>query len=250
MNVLITGASAGFGLACARLFAEHGHSLILLARRSERLAKLKEELGLDRVQTIVADIQDKDQLETGFKSLPKKFEEVDVLINNAGLALGLGPTHQAELSDWETMIKTNILGLTYCTRLILPGMVSRNRGHVINIGSVAARAPYPGGNVYGGTKAFVNQFSRNLRCDLFGTAIRVTNIEPGLAETEFSLVRFKGDVERAAKPYQNTEPLTAQDIAQAVYWVTTLPAHVNIDNLEIMPTGQSSAGMRLVENKV
>jgi len=169
----------------------------------------------------------------------KPFQEIDVLINNAGLALGLEPAHEADLNQWETMVNTNIKGLMYCTRQILPGMVERGRGHIINIGSVAGSTSYPGGNVYGATKAFVKQFSNNLRSDLLGTPIRITNIEPGLAETEFSVVRFAGDRDRAAEVYKGTQPLAAEDIAEIVYWVTNLPQHVNINCLEVMPVCQA-----------
>jgi 3-hydroxy acid dehydrogenase/malonic semialdehyde reductase len=164
---------------------------------------------------------------------------VDVLVNNAGLALGLEPAQAADLDDWETMVDTNIKGLMYCTRAILPGMVERKRGHVVNVGSIAGAWPYPGGNAYGATKAFVAQFSRNLRADLLGKNIRVTDVEPGLAETEFSVVRFKGDQERADKVYTGTQPLTGVDIAEIVHWVVSLPAHVNVNSVEVMPTGQA-----------
>jgi len=171
--------------------------------------------------------------------LPEAFREIDVLVNNAGLALGMKPAYEAELDDWDAMVDTNIKALYFMTRSVLPGMVERNRGHVVNIGSVAGTWPYPGGNVYGATKAFVKQFSNNLLADLVGTGIRVTNIEPGLAETEFSIIRFHGDRERADDVYQGTTPLSAADIADIVYWVTTAPAHVNINSVEVMPVCQS-----------
>ena len=170
---------------------------------------------------------------------PAEFSAIDVLVNNAGLSLNLEPAYKVPIEDWETMVDTNIKGLLYCTRLVLPGMVARGRGHVVNIGSVAAMYAYPGGNVYGATKAFVKQFSHNLRADLLGTAVRVTDIEPGLAETEFSVVRFKGDEQRAASIYKGTQPLTAEDIADAVHWVVTRPAHVNIDTISMMPVCQA-----------
>ncbi|MFO7752379.1 MAG: SDR family NAD(P)-dependent oxidoreductase, partial [Desulfobacteraceae bacterium] len=164
---------------------------------------------------------------------------VDVLVNNAGLALGLEPAHRADLSDWEEMVDTNIKGLMYCTRALLPSMAKKGSGHIVNIGSIAGTYPYPGGNAYGASKAFVKQFSRNLRADLAGTGIKVTNIEPGLAETEFSIVRFKGDRDKAAKVYENTEPLVAEDIAQTVFWVVSTPSRVNINSVEIMPVCQA-----------
>jgi 3-hydroxy acid dehydrogenase/malonic semialdehyde reductase len=239
-TVFITGASAGFGEGCARRFAKEGWKLVLVARRSERLESLQTELGgKQKIHIVPLDIQHKSAVKKAVDKLPEKFRNIDVLVNNAGLALGLEASHTANLEDWETMVDTNIKGLLYCTRLLLPSMVKRNRGHIINIGSTAGNWPYPGGNVYGATKAFVKQFSRNLRADLFGTKVRVTNIEPGIAETEFSLVRFKGDSKRANKVYKGTQPLTAQDIAEVVFWVTNLPEHVNINRIEVMPTGQT-----------
>lgn len=239
-TALITGASSGFGAACARAFAKAGWRLIITARRSDALAELQQELSpLTRVHTITLDVRDRNAVEAAFSSLPADCSEIDLLVNNAGLALGLEPAHEASLDDWENMVDTNIKGLMYCTRAILPGMVQRNRGHVVNIGSIAGSWPYPGGNVYGATKAFVQQFSRNLRADLLGTAVRVTNIEPGMAETEFSKVRFKGDEEKAQRVYTGTEPLLAEDIADIVLWVTTVPVRVNINNLEVMSIHQT-----------
>ena len=239
-TALITGASSGFGAACARAFAKLGWRLIITARRSDALAQLKQELSpLTQVHTITLDVRDGAAVAAAFSSLPGDFTEIDLLVNNAGLALGLEPAHEASLDDWEDMVDTNIKGLMYCTRAILPGMVERNRGHIVNIGSIAGSWPYPGGNVYGATKAFVQQFSRNLRADLLGTAVRVTNIEPGMAETEFSKVRFKGDEEKAQKVYTGTEPLVAGDIADIVVWVASLPARVNINNVEVMSVHQS-----------
>ena len=239
-TAFITGASAGFGEGCARRFAREGWRLVLVARRSERLRDLQTELGgNEKIHVIPLDIQQKTAVKKAIDKLPEKFRNIDVLVNNAGLALGLDPSHTASLEDWETMVDTNIKGLLYCTRLILPGMVKRNKGHIINIGSTAGNWPYPGGNVYGATKAFVKQFSRNLRADLFGTKVRVSNIEPGLAETEFSMVRFKGDSHRANQVYKGTQPLTAEDIAEVVFWVTSLPEHVNINRIEVMPTDQT-----------
>lgn len=237
-TVFITGATAGFGAAIARKFAGDGAKLVLTGRRTERLAALQDELGA-AVHILPLDVRDRAAVEAAFAALPANFAEIDLLVNNAGLALGLEPSQRADLDDWETMIDTNIKGLTYCTRAALPGMVARGRGHVVNIGSVAGTYPYPGGNVYGGTKAFVHQFSLNLRCDLHGTGVRVTCIEPGLAETEFSVVRFKGDSAKAGTIYAGTQPMVADDIAAAVHWVATMPAHVNINSVEMMATVQS-----------
>lgn len=239
-TVFITGATSGFGEACARRFAEAGYRLIISGRRQDRLLALEKELGaLVPVHGIAMDVRSRSAVEQAIDSIPAAFRAVAVLINNAGLAVGLEPAQGADLDDWETMVDTNIKGLLYCTRLLLPGMVERNQGHIVNIGSVAGNWPYPGGNAYGATKAFVKQFSFNLRADLIGTAVRVSNIEPGLAETEFSVVRFKGDREKAAEVYAGTRPLTAADIADMVWWVTSLPDHININRLEVMPTCQS-----------
>jgi 3-hydroxy acid dehydrogenase/malonic semialdehyde reductase len=192
------------------------------------------------------DVRDRAAVEAAVADLPADFRDVDVLVNNAGLALGLEPAQRAELDEWETMVDTNIKGLLYLTRTLLPGMVARGRGHVVNIGSVAGEWPYPGGNVYGATKAFVRQFSLNLRADLWGTPVRVTDIEPGLSgDTEFSTVRFGGDTGRAASIYEGTQPLSADDVADAVHWVATRPAHVNINTLSLMPVCQAFAGMRI-----
>ncbi len=239
-TVFITGATAGFGKSCVKRFADEGWQLVLAARRSDRLQALKSELeNKIPVHIITLDVRDRKKVDEAVRGLPDKFSSIDVLVNNAGLALGLEPAYDANLDDWETMIDTNIKGLTYCTRSVLPGMVARNSGHIINIGSISGNWPYPGGNVYGSTKAFVQQFSRNLRADLLGKKIRVTNIEPGLAETEFSIVRFKGDEEKAAKVYQGIQALTGDDIAEIVYWAAALPPHVNINSVEVMPTQQA-----------
>ena len=238
--ILITGATSGFGEACAQRFAKEGWQLILAARRKDRLIALQKKLGGETsVHIMSLDVRDQESVMFELTHLPEKFSEIDVIVNNAGLALGLEPAHASDISDWNTMVDTNIKGLMYCTRAMLPGMVDRNQGHIVNIGSVAGDWPYPGGNVYGATKAFVKQFSRNLRADLFGTAIRITNIEPGLAETEFSIVRFKGDANKAAKVYDGTQPITPEDIAEMVYWVVSLPRHININRLEIMPVCQT-----------
>ena len=239
-TVFITGASSGFGAGCARKFAEQGDRLVLTARRADKLQGLAGELAnTTDVFAAGLDVRNRDAVRQVIDLLPAEFREVDILVNNAGLALGLEPAHEANLDDWEAMIDTNIKGLTYVTRFLLPGMVERNRGHIVNIGSVAGAWPYPGGNVYGGTKAFVEQFSRNLRADLLGTRVRVTCLAPGMAETEFSLVRFKGDAEQAGKVYSGTERLTAADIAEIVCWVTGLPSHINVNTLEVMSIDQS-----------
>ena len=239
-TVLITGASSGFGAACARAFAELGCKLVLTARRSDALNQLQQELAPQtQVCALTLDVRDREAVAAAFAALPPEFSEVDLLVNNAGLALGLEPAHKASLDDWDTMVDTNIKGVMYCTRAILPGMVARNRGHVVNMGSIAGSWPYPGGNVYGASKAFVQQFSRNLRADLLGTAVRVTNIEPGMAETEFSKVRFKGDDDKAHRVYTGTEPLLPQDIADIVVWVASVPPRVNINSVEVMAVCQS-----------
>lgn len=244
---LITGATAGFGAACARRFAQGGWSLVLTGRRRDRLEALAAELSVP-VHLAVFDVRQPDAVRAFVDGLPAAFQAVDVLVNNAGLALGLEPAWRTDLADWETMVDTNIKGLMYCARYILPGMVERNRGHVVNLGSIAGSYPYPGGNVYGATKAFVEQFSRNLRADLLGTRVRVTNIEPGMAESEFSLVRFKGDAEKAAKVYEGARPITPEDIAEMIWWATNLPAHLNINRLEVMPVCQAFGPLPVARN--
>lgn len=243
MIILVTGATAGFGESITRRFVENGHKVIATGRRQERLQALKEELG-DVIYPLQLDVRDRAAIDEKLASLPAEWRDIDILVNNAGLALGMEPAHKASVEDWENMIDTNNKGLVYMTRAVLPGMVERNRGHVINLGSTAGSWPYAGGNVYGATKAFVHQFSLNLRTDLNGTAVRVTNIEPGLVGgTEFSNVRFKGDDAKADKTYENTTALSAEDIAEAVWWVATLPKHVNINTLEMMPVSQTYAGL-------
>jgi 3-hydroxy acid dehydrogenase/malonic semialdehyde reductase len=242
-TVLVTGATAGFGEATARRFLANGHKVVAVGRRAERLAALKDSLPAEQQQkllTMVVDVCDSAQVDVLASALPTEFSKVTVLVNNAGLALGLEPAHKALLSDWDQMIDTNIKGLVHMSRAFLPGMVERKCGHVINIGSVAANYPYPGGNVYGGTKAFVKQFSLNLRADLIGTPVRVTCIEPGMcAGTEFSNVRFKGDDEKAEKVYSGVQAMSADDVAETIYWSATLPSHMNINVLEVMPIQQS-----------
>ncbi|MFP5401908.1 MAG: SDR family NAD(P)-dependent oxidoreductase [Gammaproteobacteria bacterium] len=243
MIVFVTGASAGFGAAIARSFVKGGHRVVATARRKDRLDALAAELG-DALLPLELDVRDRDAVAALPDALPAGFAEVDVLVNNAGLALGQEPAHKASLDGWRTMIDTNCTGLVQVTHAFLPGMVARNRGHVFNLGSAAGRWPYAGGNVYGATKAFVRQFSLNLRADLLGTAIRVTDVQPGLCGgTEFSNVRFHGDDDRAAKVYADMQPLTAEDIADSIYWIATRPAHVNINMIELMPVAQSFAGL-------
>jgi 3-hydroxy acid dehydrogenase/malonic semialdehyde reductase len=243
-TVCVTGASAGFGAAIVRRFAAEGARVVAAARRGDRLAELADELG-DRVHTIELDVRDRAAVEHALTTLPEPFAEIDVLVNNAGLAKGLNPAQEADLEDWEQMIDTNTKGLVYCTRAVLPGMVARRRGHVVNLGSIAGTYPYPGSNVYGATKAFVHQFTINLRSDLHGTGVRATCIEPGMAETEFSLVRFGGDEGAADALYQGMRPLGPDDIADAVHWATAQPEHVNINVIEIMPVAQSFAAFQV-----
>jgi NADP-dependent 3-hydroxy acid dehydrogenase YdfG len=247
---LITGASSGIGKATATLLAQAGYVLILLARRENLLQALQSELATP-CHIIACDINDHVALKTHLETLPEAFRPIDVLINNAGLALGLNPAHETDWQDWQTMIQTNCLSLAYLTRQILPSMVENNRGHIINIGSIAGTYHYKGANVYGATKAFVEQFSINLRSDLLGTAVRVTNLEPGLLnQSEFSLVRFKGDANRAGQVYEGVNPLKAEDVAEAIRWILEQPAHVNINRLEMMPVQQAPGGPITHRNSV
>lgn len=247
-TVLVTGATSGFGRACAELFVAGGWHAVITGRRKERLDELVDHLGKDKVHGLCFDVRDRHQVEAAIDGLPERFGEIDVLVNNAGLALGLEMAHEASLEDWETMVDTNIKGLLYMTRKVLPGMVERRRGHIVNVGSVAGDYAYPGGNTYGASKAFVSQFTNNLIADLQGTPVRVTNIEPGLAETEFSKVRFHWDETKADKVYKGTEPLTAADIAEAIMWSVERPAHVNVNRIEIMPVCQSFGPMVIVRD--
>ncbi|WP_017349486.1 bifunctional NADP-dependent 3-hydroxy acid dehydrogenase/3-hydroxypropionate dehydrogenase YdfG [Pantoea sp. A4] len=249
MIIFVTGATAGFGQSITRRFIAAGHKVIASGRRAERLQALQQELG-ENLYTVQFDVRDRAAIDTVIASLPEAWRNIDILVNNAGLALGIEPAHRASIEDWEDMIDTNNKGLVYMTRALLPGMVERNVGHIINIGSVAGNWPYAGGNVYGATKAFVRQFSLNLRTDLHGTALRVTDIEPGLVGgTEFSNVRFKGDDGRADKVYEGTTALTPEDVTEAVWWVATLPKHVNINTLEIMPVSQTTAGLKVFKSE-
>ena len=239
MSILVTGASSGFGAAICETLVNAGYRVIGAARRLEKLQALQNELGSNFLP-LQMDVSDTASVDQALAALPAEFAEIDCLINNAGLALGLEPAPAADFNDWLTMIQTNIIGLTYLTRQVLPDMVARKQGYVMNIGSIAGSYPYPGGNVYGASKAFVRQFSLNLRADLAGSGVRVSNIEPGLCGgTEFSNVRFKGDDERAAKLYENVEYIRPQDIADTVLWLYQRPAHVNVNSIEIMPVAQS-----------
>ena len=244
MTVFVTGASSGFGAAVARRFAADGTRVVVSARRTDRLADLAAELG-SSVHAVELDVTDTDAIIRVVAELPDEFADIDVLVNNAGLALGLEPAQRSDLTDWDRMIDTNCKGLVHVTRAILPGMVERGRGHVVNLGSVAGTYPYPGGNAYGATKAFVHQFSLDLRSDLHGTGVRVTSIEPGMADTEFSTVRFSGDETKADAVYEGMRPLTADDVADTIHWAATRPEHVNINVIELMPTAQSFAAFQV-----
>jgi 3-hydroxy acid dehydrogenase/malonic semialdehyde reductase len=238
-TVLVTGATAGFGEAIARRMVKDGYRVIATGRRLDRLEALKAELG-EALLPFQLDVSDTKAVAALPDSLPEGWREVDILVNNAGLALGLSPAYQADLAEWDTMVATNVTGLIHVTHALLPAMVARNRGLVINLGSIAGDYPYPGGHVYGATKAFVLQFSLNLKSDLVGTNVRVTNIEPGLCGgTEFSEVRFHGDTDKAAKVYEGTKPLTSENIAETVAWIAGLPAHMNVNRIELMPTCQA-----------
>lgn len=236
--VLITGATSGIGQACARRFAKEKCHLILVGRRKDRLNQLQTALSGVKTHVLSLDVRDKELVFERFSTLPENFREVDVLINNAGLGLGLQSFDTLDIEDIDRMVDTNIKGLLYCTRAILPGMKSRNRGHIVNLGSIAGTYPYPGGNVYGATKAFVHQFSLNLKSDLLGTAVKVTCVEPGMTQTEFSYVRFKGDKNLADKVYAGMHPLTSEDVSEIIFYLTTLPEHVNLNTLELMPVQQ------------
>ena len=243
--VLITGATSGIGLGCARKFAENGDKVILTGRNEQRLAEIRQELEAKgrEVLTLAFDVRDSQQAQQCINDLPEEWQEIDVLVNNAGLALGLEPEYEGDLDDWSTMIDTNIKGLLTMTRLMVPGMVERNRGHIINIGSVAGDAAYAGGNVYCATKAAVKALSDGLRIDVANTAIRVTNLKPGLVETNFSNIRFKGDEERAAKLYKGITPLTGNDIADVAVYAANAPEHVQIAEVLILATHQASGSV-------
>jgi 3-hydroxy acid dehydrogenase/malonic semialdehyde reductase len=238
-TIFITGATSGIVLACARQLHAQGAKIIAAGRRTERLKALQDELGAERLHILTLDLRDAEEVARAFTPLPEAFAAIDALINSAGLALGLKPAPEAALEDWQRMVETNILGLLYCTQAVLPGMKTRGRGHIINLGSVAGVYPYPGGNVYGATKAFVAQFSLNLRADLLGSPIRVSVIEPGMAETEFSEVRFQGDQKKAKEVYRGMQPLRPEDIADAICYCLNAPPHVNVNRLELMPVQQA-----------
>ena len=246
-TALITGATSGFGAAAVRRFVAAGWRVIATGRRADRLQALVDELGADKVHAAAFDIRDETALDDALDALPAAFRDIDLLVNNAGLALGTAPAQQASLDDWRTMIETNVLALVTVTRRLLPLLVER-KGAIINIGSIAGSYPYPGGNTYGGTKAFVRQFSLGLRSDLHGTGVRVTDIEPGMAETEFTLVRTHGDQAASDKLYAGAQPMTADDIAEQIFYVATLPPHLNINRLEIMPVTQSFAGFQVARD--
>ena len=243
--VFITGATSGIGLGCARKFAANGDKLILTGRNATRLSEISSELKAQgaEVVTLKFDVRDREAAQKAIESLPAEWTKIDVLVNNAGLALGLEPEYEGDFSDWDGMIDTNIKGLLTMTRLIVPGMIERNSGHIINIGSVAGDAAYAGGNVYCATKAAVKALSDGLRIDVANTAVRVTNLKPGLVETNFSNVRFHGDTERAAKLYQGIKPLTGDDIADVAVYAANAPAHVQIAEVLILATHQASGSV-------
>jgi len=247
-TAFVTGATSGFGAAAVRRFVAAGWRVVATGRRADRLQALVAELGADKVHIAAFDVRDTAAMDAALAALPGEFAAVDVLVNNAGLALGTLPAQQASLEDWRTMIDTNIVSLVELTHRLLPGLIAR-KGAIINISSVAGVYPYPGGNVYGGTKAFVSQFSLNLRTDLHGTGVRVTTIEPGMAETEFTLVRTHGNQAASDTLYHGANPMTAEDIAEQIFHVATLPPHLNINRLEIMPTTQSFAGFQVAREQ-
>ena len=247
MNVLITGASAGFGKALAERLVANGHRVIGCARRIDKLNALAEILG-ENFLPVVMDVSDTDSIPQIVADLPDDFKRIDVLVNNAGLALGTEPAHKASLDDWMQMVDTNVKGLMSLTHAVLPAMVERDSGYIINVGSIAGSWPYFGGNVYGATKAFVKQFSLNLRADLVGTQVRVTNIEPGVvAGTEFSNVRYHGDDDKAAKVYDGFKTMTGEDIGDILLWLIESPAHINVNRLEVMPVAQTYNGLTVAK---
>jgi serine 3-dehydrogenase len=246
-TALVTGASAGFGAAIAAKFAANGWHVIAFARRAERLAKLVDRFGANRMHTAAFDIRDEAAMRAALDALPEDFRDVDLLVNNAGLALGTAKAQDCDLAQWRQMIDTNVTALVTLTRLLLPKLIER-RGAIANISSISGTYPYTGGNVYGGTKAFVTHFSTNLRTDLHGTGVRVTNIEPGMAETEFTLVRTGGNQSASDRLYAGAHPITGDDIADTVWWVANLPSHLNISRIEVMPVSQSVAGLQIARD--
>ena len=243
-TILITGATSGFGAATAKRFAAAGWRVVATGRRAGRLQALADELGAENVHVAAFDIRDAEAMQAALDALPAGFRDIDVLINNAGLALGTAPAQRADLTQWRTMIDTNITALATITHALLPTLIAR-KGLIANLSSIAATYPYSGGNVYGASKAFVTQFSLGLRADLHGTGVRVTSIEPGLAQTEFTLVRTKGDQAASAALYQDAHPITGDDIAETLWWVANLPSHLNVNRLEVMPVSQSFAGFQI-----
>lgn len=238
-TVLVTGASSGIGRSCAYAFADTGARLLLCARRAERLTELAKALKSE-CHTFALDVRDREAVQAALDGLPEEWAAIDVLVNNAGLAAGLAPLHEGDVNDWERMIDTNVTGLLNVTRPVVRGMVARGSGHVINIGSIAGHEVYPGGVVYCATKAAVDKITQGLRMDLLGTGVRVSTVDPGLVETEFSIVRFHGDHDRAARVYEGVTPLTPDDVAETVVWVANRPAHVQIAGVIILPTAQAS----------
>ena len=246
-SIFITGATSGFGAATARRFAKDGWSIVITGRREDRLHALAEELSAQaRVLPLVLDVQDRAAVEAAVAALPEEFNQLRALVNNAGLALGTTAAQDCDLDDWDTMVDTNIKGMLYCTRLLLPRLIAHGAGAgIVNLGSVAGDYPYPGSHVYGATKAFLKQFSLSLRSDLLGTGVRVTNIEPGLSESEFSVVRFGGDQAKADAVYAGTEPLTPDDIAESIHWTLNQPKHVNINRIQLMATCQAFSNFNI-----
>ncbi|TFI60009.1 SDR family NAD(P)-dependent oxidoreductase [Sphingomonas parva] len=247
-TVLITGATSGIGAAAARRFAGAGYRVVATGRRRERLDALAAELGAEKVHAIPLDMRDEAAILAAIASLPAAFKDVDILLNNAGLAKGMETAQEADLANWREMVETNVLGLVTITRALLPTLIAR-KGAIINLSSIAGTYPYRFGNVYGGTKAFVTQFSLNLRCDLHGTGVRVTSIEPGMVETEFTVVRTGGDQAASDALYANMDPMTAEDIAETIFWVASQPKHLNLNRIEIMPVNQSFAGFAIARNE-
>ncbi len=246
-TLLVTGASSGFGAATAERFAAAGWRVVACARRAERLQSLVGAHGAERVRTCAFDIRDEAATQAALDALPEEFRGIDLLVNNAGLALGTAPAQQANPAQWRQMIDTNVTALVMLTRKLLPTLIER-RGAIVNVSSIAGSYPYPGGNVYGATKAFVTQFSLGLRSDLHGSGVRVTSVEPGLAMTEFTLVRTNGDQAASDKLYSGAHPITAHDIAETIWWIANLPPHLNVDRLELMPVSQSFAGFQIARD--
>ena len=246
-TALITGATSGFGRAAVERFVAAGWRVVACGRRAERLQALVDALGADKVHAAAFDIRDELAMQSAITALPARFRDIDLLVNNAGLALGTRPAQESSLDDWRTMVETNILALVTMTRALLPTLIER-KGAIVNVSSTAANYPYTGGNVYGGTKAFVSQFSLNLRADLHGTGVRVTSLEPGMAETEFTLVRTHGDQAASDALYSGARPMTATDIAETIFWIASLPPHLNVNRLEMMPASQSFAGFQVARS--